>query len=210
VGLKEWIIPQDRVFYDLLEQQAGQAVQAVDAFRHMLTHWQNQDTERQKVAQIEDKADRISHETFERLNRTFITPIDREDIARLVHRLDDVVDAIDDAANSIAIYHLEKVTGEMNEFAGILELQVKEVAALVAKLRVPGRMARDMPPHIVEIHRLENEADALINRAVQELFRGTDPLYIMKHKEVYTYLEAATDRCEDVADVMQDILRKHG
>jgi uncharacterized protein len=210
MGLKEWIIPQDKVFYDLLEKQAGHAVEAVGAFRHMLSHWEQQDAERQKVAQIEDRADRISHETFEHLNRTFITPIDREDIARLVRNLDDVVDAIDDAANSIAMYHLAKVTPEMTEFAGILELQVKEVAGLIGSMRQPSKMKTEIPPRIVEIHRLENVADALFNRAVQELFEGTDALHIIKHKEVYTFLEAATDRCEDVADVMQDILRKNG
>src|SRR5688572_30959554 len=79
MGLKEWIIPQDRVFYDLLEQQAQLAVEAVDAFRHLLSHFQQQEVEREKVAQIEHRADRLSHDIFERLNRTFITPIDRED-----------------------------------------------------------------------------------------------------------------------------------
>ncbi|HET6399012.1 MAG TPA: DUF47 family protein [Candidatus Thermoplasmatota archaeon] len=210
MGLKEWIIPQDRVFYDLLERQAQHAVEAVAAYRHMLSNWEQQENERQKVAQIEDRADRISHETFEHLNRTFITPIDREDIARLVRNLDDVVDAIDDAANSIAMYHLAEVTPEMDQFAGILELQVKEVAAMIGSMRKPARMKTELPGRIVEIHRLENEADVLFNRAVSELFRGTDPLHIMKHKEVYTFLEAATDRCEDLADIMQDILRKHG
>ena len=210
MGFKEWIIPQDRVFYDLLEQHAKLAVDAVGAFRHMLANWQALDHERDSVKRIESEADAVSHQVFERLNRTFITPIDREDIARLTHALDDVVDAVDAAANRIALIRLPQPTQPMRELAEVLESQVQQVEHAVRALRKPSTMVTVIPSHSIEIHRLENRADDILDAAVADLFAHSDPLHILRHKEVYEFLEAATDRCEDVADVLHDILRKHG
>src|SRR5919109_605037 len=106
MGFKEWIIPQDRLFFDLLEKQAGKAEEAVAAFRHMTENWDSLEAERQKVKAIESAADEIGHQIFERLNATFITPIDREDIARLAHVMDDVVDSVFAAANRIVVVKL--------------------------------------------------------------------------------------------------------
>lgn len=210
MGFKEWIIPQDRVFYDLLDKQAGKAEEAVAAFRHMLSHWQHMDTERQKVKAIEHDADLLGHQVFDRLNRTFITPIDREDIARLAHALDDVVDAVYASANRIVLCRLPAATQPMLALSETLELQVRQVAGAVKALRKPASMAKNIPPFSIEIHRLENEADRVLNAALAELFQTNDAIAILKHKEVYEFLELATDKCEDVADVLQDIVRKHG
>ena len=210
MGFKEWIIPQDRVFYDLLERDAQLAVDAVAAFHHMLDHWGALPAEREAIGAIEHEADTVSHTIFERLSRTFITPIDREDIARLAHVIDDVIDSVDGAANCIHLFEFKEVTPPMREFAAILTKQAALVRTAVQALRKPGTMGKAIPPIGIEIHRLENEADQVLNRAMAELFHGHDPIHVIKHKEVYELLEMATDRCEDVADVLQDILRKHG
>jgi predicted phosphate transport protein (TIGR00153 family) len=210
MGFKEWIIPQDRVFYDLLEQQAGKAQEAVAAFRHMTENWDQLEAERQKVKAIESAADEIGHQIFARLNRTFITPIDREDIARLAHVLDDVVDSVFAAANRIAMVKLAAPTEPMTTIGSILDQQVTQVLAAVRALRKPNSMAKMVGPISIEIHRLENEADRTLRHALVQLFATNDPMNIIRHKEIYEFLELATDKCEDVANVLSDIVRKHG
>ncbi len=211
MGFKEWIIPQDKAFFDLLEKHIRLSGQCVETFEQMLNgNWSNLESWRVQIKQLESEADHTGHETFERLNRTFITPIDREDIARLAHAIDDIADQVYAAANRIALYEIPGPTPPMKEFTQLLKGQVQELADGVACLRKPNQLKHNIPPHIVEIHRLENLADKLLNKSVAELFRGKDAISIMKYKEVYEHLEAATDYCEDVADVLQDVLRKHG
>lgn len=210
MGFKEWIIPQDRAFYDLLEQQATKAQECVAAFRHMTEHWDHLEAERQKVKAIESAADEIGHQIFDRLNRTFITPIDREDIARLAHVLDDVIDSIFAAANRIAMVKLERPTETLANLVELLDQQVKQVLGGVRALRKPNTMAGTIPPFSIEIHRLENEADRTLRVALEKLFATNDAMHILKHKEIYEFLELATDKCEDVANVLSDIVRKHG
>jgi|ERR1041385_274564 predicted phosphate transport protein (TIGR00153 family) len=210
MGFKEWIIPQDRAFYDLLETLGKHTSEITAEFKFLLTHWSNLEIQRQKVKAIEHAADEAMHELFERLNRTFITPIDREDIARLAHALDEVIDSVYAATNRIVLFDIPEPTAEMMTFAEILEKQVTELVDGLGSLRKPATMAKHILPHAVEMHRLENEADRLLYRITAELFKGKDAVHIMKYKELYEHLEYATDSCEDVADVLRDIVRKHG
>lgn len=209
MGLLDWIVPQDKIFFELMDRQAALALDAVRQFRTLLNSWDNLEVERQKLKNLEDAADSVAHDIFERLNQTFITPIDREDIARLVHVLDDVVDAVDAAANRLVLYEVEKPTPEMQQATDIIEEQVKHIQTCLTVLRRTKHIAKEVPPHLVEIHRLENAADRLLNTSVAGLFRTHDAVQILKYKEVYELLEAATDRCEDVADVLSDVVRKH-
>ena len=165
MGFKEWIIPQDRAFYDLLERHIAISGETVAEFRSMQANWTNVEAWRSKIKELENEADAVGHETFDRLNRTFITPIDREDIARLAHAIDDIADAVYAATNRIALYGIPGPTAPMKEFTDILEAQVKELAAAMTKLRKSGSMAKTVPPHVVEVHRLENLADRALNRA---------------------------------------------
>jgi predicted phosphate transport protein (TIGR00153 family) len=210
MGFKEWIIPQDRVFYDLLERLGRHTQEITAEFKFLLTHWTSLDAQRQKIKAIEHAADEVMHETFDRLNRTFITPIDREDIARLAHTLDEVIDSVYAATNRFALFDIPGPTPEMMEFASILEKQVAELVQGINSLRKPSTMAKAILPHAVEMHRLENDADRLLYRITAELFKGDDAVHIMKYKELYEFLEYATDSCEDVANALQDIVRKHG
>ncbi len=210
MGFKEWIIPQDKVFFDLLEKHIALAGQCADQFDRMLGNWANVEVWRSTIKELETQADSTGHEIFDRLNRTFITPIDREDLARLAHVVDDIADAIDAASNRIVLYNIPAPTPPMNGFLAILKAQIRELDDGIRSMRKPSQLKHNIPPHIVEIHRLENEADKLLNDSVAELFASNDPVRIIKYKEIYEFLEEATDRCEDVADVLQDILRKHG
>lgn len=210
MGFKEWIIPQDRVFYGLLERLGHHTRDITAEFKFLLAQWSNLEVQRQKIKAIEHAADEVMHELFERLNRTFITPLDRDDIARLAHTLDEVIDAIYAATNRLVLFGIPEPTPEMRQFADILEAQVKELVGGINSLRKPATMAKAILPHAVEMHRLENDADRLLYKITAELFKGNDALHIMKYKEIYEYLEYATDSCEDVANVLQDIVRKHG
>jgi uncharacterized protein len=210
MGFKEWIIPQDRIFYDLLEKLGKHTFDITAEFKFLLSNWSNLEIQRQKIKDIEHAADEVMHETFDRLNRTFITPIDREDIARLAHALDEVIDSVYAATNRFVLFDIKEPTPEMMEFANILEKQVAELVQGLNSLRKPASMAKAILPHAVEMHKLENDADRLLYRILAELFKGKDAVYIMKYKELYEHLEYATDSCEDVADVLRDIVRKHG
>jgi uncharacterized protein len=210
MGFKEWIIPQDRVFYGLLERLGHLTKDITAEFKFLLTNWNDLEAQRQKVKAIEHAGDEVMHELFERLNRTFITPLDRDDIARLAHTLDEVIDAIYAATNRLVLFGIPEPTPEMRQFADILEAQVEELVGGIDSLRKPATMAKAILPHAVEMHRLENDADRLLYNITAELFKGDDALHIMKYKEIYEYLEYATDSCEDVANVLQDIVRKHG
>lgn len=210
MGFKEWIIPQDRVFYDLLEGLGKHAVSITSEFKFLMANWSNLEIQRQKIKAIEHDADTVAHDIFDRLNRTFITPIDREDIARLTHALDEVIDAVHAAANRLVLFEIPAPTPEMAQFTDILEAQVKELEAGLAALRKPSTMAASILPRAVEMHRLENDADKLLYKTTAALFKHPDAVHIIKYKEIYEYLEYATDSCEDVADVLRDIVRKHG
>lgn len=210
MGFKEWIVPQDRVFYDLIEKLGKHTHDITAEFKALMSNWSNLQAERNKIKAIEHAADEVMHETFDRLNRTFITPIDREDIARLAHAIDEVIDSVYAATNRLVLFDIPEPTPEMIQFTEILEAQVKELVPGLNSLRRPATMAKAILPRAVEMHRLENEADRLLYQCTAELFKGKDAIRIMKYKEIYEYLEYATDSCEDVADVLRDIVRKHG
>jgi len=209
MGLKEWIIPQDKVFFDWLTKAAENNVAIAQALADLFTSYDGLEERRQAIKELEHKGDAITHDIFEGLGRTFILPLDREDISGLANALDDVADFVYAVSNRTVLYGITKVTPEMQKFAEILVLQTKEIAAAMSELRNPRTMAATVK-HSIEVHRLENVADRLLNEAVAGLFRGTDPIHIMKHKEIYEILETATDKCEDAADVLSDIVRKQG
>jgi hypothetical protein len=209
MGFKEWIIPQDRVFYDLLEHYADHVQKTVAFFEVMLRDWTSLEERRQELKGLEHQADEISHEIFHRLGRTFITPLDREDIAGLAHTLDDIVDYVDAAGNRMALFDLAEPDEAMRKFTDILRAQVEQLVPAVKALRKPSAR-HSIKKHTIEVHRLENEADRLLNRSIAALFQTNDPIRILKLKDIYENLETATDRCEDVADILNDILRKQG
>ena len=160
-----------------------------------------------EIKEVEHKCDFLTHEIIQRLNRTFVTPIDREDIHELARSLDDVMDAIDAAASLVRLYKLDTVRFGARELAHLVSTSAIEIRAALAAFNDSKSLAL----HSVEINRLENEADRIHQQAVGKLFEEeTNPIAVMKWKETLDFLEEATDRCEDVANVLEGVAVKHG
>ena len=160
-----------------------------------------------EIKEVEHKCDFLTHEIIQRLNRTFVTPIDREDIFALARSLDDVMDAIDASASVLRLYRIDKARFGARELARIISSSTEEVQNALEALEHRKGVAE----RAVEINRLENEADRLHQQAVEQLFaEERDPIAIIKWKEIFDFLEGATDRCEDVANVLEGVVMKHG
>jgi predicted phosphate transport protein (TIGR00153 family) len=160
-----------------------------------------------EIKEVEHKCDFLTHGIIQKLNKTFVTPIDREDIHSLARTLDDVMDAIDNAAALIPLYRIDRVRAGARELARVISDTTDQVRAAVEALeKRTGVLER-----AVEINRLENEADRIHQKAVGQLFdEERDPMVVLKWKEIFDLLEQATDRCEDVANLLENVVVKHG
>ena len=159
-----------------------------------------------RIQQLEQEGDEIIHDTFTRLNQTFITPLDPEDIHSLASRLDDVLDGIEDAAYRMVAYRLEPIPPVVVELCEVVHDSAKSLEKAFEKLDKDEKLLDDC----IEVNRLEDYADLLVRRAVSELFQQEkDPIALIKKKEIYEFLEDTTDRCEDVADVLQNVVVKN-
>jgi len=159
-----------------------------------------------RIKDAEHGCDELMHKVTIKLNKSFITPFDREDIYTLSVALDDVCDYIDAGARAILMYDIKEINDHAKHFAKVIQSLAMELDSAVSMLKNP----KDMNQHIVEIHRLENEADDVYYRAIGELFhQSTDPITLIKWKELYEILENATDRCESVANIIESIMLKH-
>jgi predicted phosphate transport protein (TIGR00153 family) len=174
----------------------------------MLEHYNEIDKKREKIKQIENEGDKMVHDIFSELNKTFITPIDREDITKLTSSLDDILDNLEAVSERLIIYEIKKPPQYMLEFAQILQKTTRNVNQGINLLR-NFKEAKQIRAFCKEINTLENEGDILLRKATAELFKKKDPIEIIKIKELYDDMEAAIDRCEDVADVIGDILVKY-
>lgn len=208
LGFREWIIPQDRVFFDLLERQADVVSEGADALLELVTHFTDVSQKRKHLKDIEHKGDNLVHEVFERLNKTFVTPIDNDDISRLTAALDDILDYIEACAYRLYSYEVKTVPQAMIRLAETIQSSVREVNAAVKGLRT-FRQSDGILARCIEINRLENVGDDLTHEAVAKLFKEVEVLDLIKLKEIYEYLEMATDKCEDAADVIKDIVIKN-
>lgn len=207
MGFKEWIIPQDKIFFNLLEEQAELVVKAAELFQTMLREYDSFDVLIKRMKILEHEGDEIVHNIFRRLHKSFITPIDQEDISKLASLYDDVLDLIDSVANKIFLFKLKKPNSVILEFADIIAQQVKEVGAATKQIRKIHQ--KEIEKMFKAVHSLENEADDLHDYSIVELFKEKDPIKIMIMKEIYEYLEEITDKCEDVCLIIQDIVIKN-
>jgi len=200
-------LPREEKFYSDFQALADELKHGASALEEMLAPehplWDKAD----EIKEIEHKCDFLTHEIIQRLNRTFVTPLDREDIHALARSLDDVMDAIDASATLIRLYRLDSVRFGARELARIITTCTDSVRLGLGALE----QHKGLATHAVEINRLENEADRLHQQAVTRLFdEERDPLLVMKWKEALDFLEDATDRCEDVANVLEGVMVKHG
>jgi uncharacterized protein len=200
------LIPRETRFFDDFVAMAEQIRVGATMLEEMLAPdkpiWDKAD----QIKEVEHKCDFLTHEIIQRLHRTFVTPLDREDIHDLARSLDDVMDAIDDSAGVVRLYTIDRVRPDARELARIIKASTDQmVKALKALERKQG-----VAEPAVEINRLENEADRVHQAAVRRLFEEErDPIVIMKWKEILDFLEQATDRCEDVANAVEGIVVKH-
>lgn len=201
------LLPREERFYSDFQALADELKRGGKLLEDMLApekpDWDKADA----IKEVEHKCDFLTHEVIQRLNRTFVTPLDREDIHALARSLDDVMDAIDASASLVRLYRLETVRFGARELAGIISASAHQVRLALEALE----QHKGLITHAVEINRLENEADRIHQQAVSRLFDDErDPIVVMKWKETLDFLEDATDRCEDVANVLEGVMVKHG
>ncbi len=208
LGLKEWIIPQERRFFDLLEGVASTVNDGAVALQDMVRDFRDVPAKRRAIKDIEHRGDDLTHDVFEALNRTFITPIDREDIQSLASSLDNILDMIDAAANRLHLYDVDQPTEAMIELADTIAQSTQLLKKAVGMIR-NMKQGDEVERIAVEVHHLENVADDLMNNSIAALFKDPDPIRIIKLKEITERLEQATDYCEDVANVLSDIVAKN-
>ena len=203
------LMPREGRFFSLFDGHAKLIVEGAVALADVLRHYDDQKDRATRIKQIEDAehgADRITHETVQLLHTTFVTPFDRDDIHRLISRMDDILDLIQDTGESLVLYDIQRVTPEATQLADLLLRCAERVQSAVGLM---ASMA-DAPAILKicqEIDKLESDADRVMRGAISELFRNeTDVRQLIKLKAVYELLESATDKCQDVANVIESVV----
>jgi predicted phosphate transport protein (TIGR00153 family) len=199
-------LPRRDIFFAFFEKHISISYEAAEQLLHFVTANQKPQEIFQKIKKLENDADSITHQCVEVLHKTFITPMDRSDIYRLITTLDNITDEIEGIAKRLFLYKLELLRPEAAQLAEIVVHSVREVAAAVKELR-KMKITATLQKHFYNINHLENEADALLNQALMRLFdEETDTKALIKWKEVYEHLENATDVCEDVSNILEGII----
>jgi hypothetical protein len=201
-------IPRDVKFYDLFEQQTTNLITAAEKLVDLFNNYENVEVKAKELKELETRGDTITHQIIQRVHSTFVTPIDREDIVLLAHSLDDVMDFIEAAGRTAFLYRITQSTERARQLAAIVFRMACELHDVLPRLR-----NRDQFPQIlkqcVEINTLENEADDVHHAALAELFQDCkDTCELIKWREVYQHMEDATDRGEDVANILEGVVLK--
>ena len=203
------LIPRERKFFALFEQSAQNAVKIAQQLKDMVYIWENVKQRVGIMNDLEHEGDAITHQIFEQLHRSVITPFDREDIAFLAHSLDDVSDFVHEAADAMLLYKVAKPTNRAKELVDIVVQAVAEVEKAVSEIdNRDGR--KHLMERCVEINRLENIGDSVFRSAMAELFDdSTDVAGLIKWREIYTHMESVIDRCEDIANILEGVAIKY-
>ncbi len=204
-----WFMPREDDFFELFESAAANAHAAAGELLELLEKFEDVKGRAKRIKDIEHSGDKITHDVIERLNRTFITPMDREDIHELICRVDDIVDLVDTAAHRIVLYKIERPTEPATELARCLKHATGVIVEVMPLLR-DMKNARAIGEKCIAIQTQENEADRVMHHAIAALFEARpDPIEVIKWKDIYEEIESATDRCEDVANVLDSIVLKN-
>jgi len=204
--LSQGFVPHDREFFDLFEESTGNLVRAAELLDEMLGHFPERKDLAREIKAVENDADRVTHDILHRLNNTFVTPIDREDILQLASALDDVVDLTEEAADLLVLYKIEAPMDQAQALAGILVDACRQIDKGMPRLR----SFQSISHFVVEIHRLENEGDRVSREAMASLFEGgIDPMVVIRWKDIYERLENAIDATEHVANILEGIVIKN-
>jgi uncharacterized protein len=201
------LLPREDQYFSYFSQMTSYIHDAANLLVEMLGKDDNDlSTYVQQIKSIEHACDNLTHTVSTSLNKTFITPFDREDIYTLSSALDDIVDLIDDAARAVVMYDVKGMTAHARNFSKVIQAMSIQLHEIVKTLSKPTNITA----RLVELHRLENEGDDIYHTAIAELFRReSDPLTVLKWKEIYEKLEAAIDRCENVANIIESVIIKH-
>jgi predicted phosphate transport protein (TIGR00153 family) len=204
------LMPKSDDFFSDFEAQAAAVVEGAVLLKDLLDDFTNVAAKCQAIKDVEHRADDITHRAFERLHTQFITPFDRSEIHRILSRIDDVLDLADAAAERLGLYDIDTVLPESRELAAVLVEQTRKMEEAVKGLRNMKKDPETILAACQEMNKLENQADTLTRKTMAKLFkRGNDPLTVMKWKEIIDLIEDATDRAEDVANVIEGIVLEH-
>ena len=199
------LLPKDTVFFDLFENLVQHVVASAKQLQKLVVEFPKIEASLQMIRNEEHAADDLAHQALDRLDRTFITPFDREDIYELCSRLDDVIDLIDAAASRFVLYRVDSVRTGTLDLVKVLVSATAEVELAVAALERPQEALK----HCIEINRYENDSDRLCRTLIAQLFdEEKDPVQIIKWKEIFEVIETAVDKCEDVANVIEGVILK--
>jgi uncharacterized protein len=197
---------KDRVFFDLFEEAAANVMRGADLLDQMLADYPDRADLARDIVICEQEGDRITHDVHQRLNSTFVTPIDREDVLALVSDLDDIIDLIDEVSDYLGLYKIEAPMEQAQRLAHVLLQATRQIAEAMPRLRTFD----DISHYTVEINRLENDGDRISRDAIASLFEsGIDPLVVIRWKDIFERLEEAIDACEHVANTLQGIVIKN-
>jgi uncharacterized protein len=206
VRLSSILAPGDREFFDLFEEAGGNILRAAGLLESMLVTFPERNELARDILICEQDGDRITHDIIRRLNQTFVTPIEREDILDLASALDDIVDFIEEVADYLQLYRIEAPMDQAQELSRILHQSAQAVAAAIPRLRT----FKDIHHYTVEINRLENEGDRVVRQALASLFeRGIDPMLVIRWKDIFERLEDAIDATETTANILEGIVIKN-
>ena len=199
--------PRDRVYFELFEEAGRNILQAADLLDRLLSGYPESKDLAGEILECEHEGDRITHDIIQRLNQTFVTPIDREDILALASALDDIVDYTEEVADYLGLYRIEAPMDQSISLAHVLNLACQEIGKAIPLLR---GFKPEISQHTVEVNRLENEGDRITREAVASLFDGRiDPMVVIRWKDLFERLEAAIDSTEHVADILYGIVIKN-
>jgi predicted phosphate transport protein (TIGR00153 family) len=200
------LVPRDRVFFDLFNQAGQNTVRAARMLKEMLEKWPDESGLAREILLAEQEGDRITHDIVQRVNTTFVTPIDGEDIYALATQVDDIVDFTEESADFLGLYQIEAPMEQAQAMADVLVRCCEQLAEALSKLRG----FKDLDPYWIEIHRLENDGDRLYRDAVAALFaNGIDPMVVIRWKDIFTVLERAIDATETAAHILEGIVIKN-
>jgi predicted phosphate transport protein (TIGR00153 family) len=206
VRLSSVIGPRDREYFDLFEEAGGNIARATGLLEEMLRDYPEKNDLAREILICEQEGDRITHDIIRRLNQTFVTPIDREDIHQLSSALDDVVDYTEEVADYLGLYKIEAPMSQAQELAAVLHQCGRQIAEAMPRLRG----FKDITHYTVELNRLENDGDRIVREAIASLFdNGIDPMVVIRWKDIFERLEEAIDAAEHVANILEGIVIKN-
>ena len=209
-GWLSWVRANDKTIIDILESQGANLVTATSSLVELLTHFDSLMERGSKIKDLEHEGDNITHNLFAITSQTFVTPLDREDISRLTTGIDQIVNYVDETADKLIMFKIKEPTIYMVELAKVLLSASQEIYLLLKRLR-KFKNANDLVGHCRIIRKYEHEGDTIYRNAIAGLFEtNTNAVEIIKLKDVYENLEASIDRCQDTADIVEDIALKYG